>query len=75
MSDHEEVTSPDQHRPTVSGRLARFGALVTALALVAMTVGNHEGRIENYYLWGIAGFIVLMLIIDFVLRRSGLRSG
>ena len=74
MSDHEEVTSPDQHRPTVSGRLARLGALVTAVALVAMTVGNHEGQIENYYLWGFAGFIVLMLIIDFVLRRSGLRS-
>lgn len=74
MADHEEVTSPDQHRPTVSGRLARFGALVTALALVSMTIGNHEGRIENYYLWGFAGLIVLMLIIDFVLRRSGLRS-
>jgi Protein of unknown function (DUF2631) len=72
---HEEVTSPDQHRPTVSGRLARLGALLTAIVLPLMAfVGNHEGGVEKIFLVGIAGFIVLMLIVDFVLRRAGLRS-
>ena len=72
---HEAVTSPDQHRPTVSGRLARFGALITIIALPAIAlIGNHEGSVEKVFLLGIAGFMLLMLIVDFFLRRAGLRS-
>jgi hypothetical protein len=74
VADDEPVTSPDQHRPTVSARLSRFGAVVTILALLAMTIGNHKGNIENLYLIGGAALLLLVLILDFVLRRNGLRS-
>jgi hypothetical protein len=72
---HEEVTSPDQHRRTVSGRAARLGAIITIIALPLMAFfGNHQGGIEKVFLVGIAGFLLLMLVVDFFLRRAGLRS-
>jgi type IV secretory pathway VirB2 component (pilin) len=72
---HEEVVAPDQLRPTVSGRLARFGAIVTIIALVLMAlIGNHRGGVEKIFLIAIAALILLMLILDFVLRRAGLRN-
>lgn len=75
MAGDEPITSPDQHRPTISKRLARFGVVVTILLLIAMAFsGNHEGRVEDIFLFGIAGLLALMLILDVVLRRSGLRS-
>jgi len=36
--------------------------------------GNQRGHIEDIYLYGIAAAIFLMLVLDFTLRRSGLRS-
>lgn len=72
---HEEVTSPDQHRPTVSGRAARIGAIVTIIVLPLMAFfGNHEGGIEKVFLVGIAAFLLVMLVADFFLRRAGLRN-
>jgi hypothetical protein len=71
----EPVTSPDQRRPTVSRRLARLGLVVTILALIAMALsGNHEGRVENIFLYGTAALLTLMLVGDFALRKSGLKS-
>ncbi|HLT11562.1 MAG TPA: DUF2631 domain-containing protein [Micromonosporaceae bacterium] len=75
MAGEEPITSPDQHRPTISKRLARFGLLATVLILVAMALGgNHEGRVEDIWVLGIAGLLLLILIVDFILRRTGLRS-
>ena len=72
---HEEVTSPDQHRRTISPRLARFGAIVTIVVLALMAFfGNHQGGVEKIFLVSIAGVLLLMLILDFFLRRAGLRS-
>jgi hypothetical protein len=73
-SDHEPVTSPDQLKPTVGGRAARVGAILTVVILLVMTLGNRLGHIQDVWLIGIAGVIVLMLVIDFVLRRNGLRG-
>jgi uncharacterized membrane protein len=67
------VTSPDQHKPAHM-KLLRFGAVVTAVILVAMAVGNHKGKVEDIFLVGIAVGLILMLIVDGWLRRSGLRS-
>jgi len=69
----EEVTSPDQHRPGVSGRLARFGAIASLLALLSMLIGNHHGNVENIFVIVVAAGIVVMLIGDWILRRNGLR--
>lgn len=74
MAGDEPVTSPDQHRPIISRRLARFGAVVTIAVLLLMVVGNHDGNVENIFLIGIAALIFVMLVVDVVLRRSGLKS-
>jgi len=59
----------------VSGRAARLGAIITIIALPLMAFfGNHQGGIEKVFLVGIAGFLLLMLVVDFFLRRAGLRS-
>ena len=73
MAGDEPVTSPDQHKPA-NMKMLRTGAVVTAVILVLMVMGNHDGRIEDIFLVVVAGGLVLMLIIDWVLRRNGLRS-
>ena len=67
------VTSPDQHKPAQMKAL-RIGAVVTAVILLLMTMGNHTGRIEDIFLALSAAALILMLMIDWVLRRNGLRS-
>ncbi len=75
VEHHEEVTSPDQHRRTVSPRLATLGAVVTIIALVLMAfVGNHKGGVEKVFLVSIAGLLALILVLDVVLRKAGLKS-
>lgn len=72
--DDEPVIAPDQLKPTVSGRAARVGAVLTIVILLLFTIGNKLGHIQDIWLVGIAALIALMLVIDFVLRRNGLRS-
>lgn len=72
--DDEPVTSPDQHKPTVKPRLAWTGAILTILILVGMVFGNKLGHVQDVWLLGIAGLIALMLVLDIVLRRNGLRD-
>jgi hypothetical protein len=76
VSEHDEepVTSPDQLKPTVSRRAARVGAILTIAILLLMTIGNKGGHTQDVWLVGIAAFIAFLLVIDFVLRRSGMRS-
>lgn len=72
MAEHEPVTSPDQLKPG-HPRAARIGAAVTALLILSMVIGNHEGRVEDIWLIASAGALVLVLVGDWVLRRNGLR--
>jgi hypothetical protein len=75
VAGDEMITSPDQHKPTIKRRTALVGAFATVVLLVLMAMfGNHEGRVEEIWLFGIAGLIVLYVIIDAVLRRNGLRE-
>jgi hypothetical protein len=73
VAGDEPVTSPDQHKPA-NMKLLRIGAVVTAAILVLMVLGNHQGQVENIWLVVLAGGLILLLIIDWVLRRNGLRS-
>ena len=72
MAAEEEVTSPDQHKPGATG-LARVGAVIVIVGLLAMLCGNHKGRIEDIFLVLTAGLIVAALVGDWVLRKNGLR--
>ncbi|MFC3505056.1 DUF2631 domain-containing protein [Micromonospora sp. NPDC049366] len=73
MAGSEPVTSPDQHKPG-HRKSGRIGAVLTALALVAMICGNHEGKVEDIWLIGLAVLLLVIVIGDAVLRRNGLRS-
>lgn len=74
MAGDEPVTSPDQHKPMVSRRLAWIGAVLGALSMLAMIKGNHQGQVENLFLIGFAVLLLLIPTVDFILRRSGLKS-
>jgi uncharacterized protein DUF2631 len=75
VSGHEPVTSPDQHRPMVKRRTALAGALGTITILVLMALfGNHRGRIENIFLFTIAGLLAAIVVGDWLLRKNGLKE-
>ncbi|TDB74645.1 MULTISPECIES: DUF2631 domain-containing protein [unclassified Micromonospora] len=73
MAGSEPVTAPDQHKPG-HRKSGRIGAVLSALALLAMLCGNHEGRVEDLWLVGLAALLLAIVIGDAVLRRNGLRS-
>ncbi|NUR71611.1 MAG: DUF2631 domain-containing protein [Hamadaea sp.] len=72
MAGTEPVTSPDQHKPTPV-KAARIAGVLSIIVLLLMTIGNHEGRVEDLFLVATAGIIAALIIIDAVLRRNGLR--
>jgi general stress protein CsbA len=73
VAGDEPVTSPDQHKPG-PGRAARVGAVLTIIVLLALLCGNHKGRTEDVWLVGVAALLAVVLVVDWVLRRNGLRS-
>ncbi len=72
MAAEEPVTSPDQHKPGHT-RLARAAALVTALILLLMLLGNNHTNTGAPFLIGIAAVLVLIVVADWLLRKNGLR--
>jgi Protein of unknown function (DUF2631) len=66
------VTAPDQHKPG-AGKAARIGAVASAVILLLMLIGNHRGNVENIFLIATAALLILALVIDWVLRREGIK--
>jgi uncharacterized protein DUF2631 len=73
VADEEPVTSPDQHKPG-HRKAAQVGGTLSIIVLLLMTIGNHEGHIEDIFLVGTAALLAAILIGDAILRRNGLRS-
>jgi hypothetical protein len=71
-ADQEPVYAPDQLKPGNRKR-GRKGAIVCAVILLMFFWGNHEGNTENIWIVVFALGLVGALIVDAVLRRSGLR--
>ena len=69
----EPVYSPDQLKPG-NRKWGRIGAIGTAVLILALFWGNHEGNTENIYLLLTALALVGAVIADVVLRRNGLKS-
>jgi hypothetical protein len=72
VADNEPVIAPDQLK-TGPKKAARVGIIGTAVVLLAMTIGNHEGNTENIFLIVTAVLLLSTLVVDAVLRRNGLR--
>jgi len=72
---HEAVYAPDQLKPSPFLRIARLAAVVVAAGFVVMAfVGNHRGNVEKVFLVGIAALMILWLIMDFFLKKAGLKN-
>jgi hypothetical protein len=56
------------------GKWGRRLALIPILFTLAYLVGNHEGRIEDIWLVGIAAGMVIILIADARRRKNAWRS-
>jgi hypothetical protein len=68
----EPVYSPDQLKPG-NRKLARRGALGTAVLILALFWGNHEGNTESIYLVLFAGGLVAAVALDALLRHNGIK--
>jgi hypothetical protein len=59
------------------GEMGKWGRRLTIIPivfLVAMVFGNHQGKLEDFWLVGIALFLVLLLVVDARRRRNAWRS-
>ena len=68
----EQITSPDQRKP-LNRKGARIGAIACAIVCVLMMIGNHEGHVEDVFLGVTAALLVLAIVLDWLLRKNGLR--
>ena len=68
----EPITSPDQRKPD-HPKVFWTLTIIASLIFLALTLGNHRGNVENLWLIGLAVTGFLTVIIDWTLRRNGLR--
>ena len=71
-AEQDPVYAPDQLKPG-NRKMARIGALGTAVVMLLFFWGNHEGNTENIFLVLFALALVGAVIADVVLRRNGLK--
>jgi hypothetical protein len=69
---HERPEEWGWHGET--GKLGRFGAWITVLVILSFLIGNHEGRMEDLWLIGVALVLVLILVWDIFRRTNAWRS-
>jgi uncharacterized membrane protein len=75
VEHHEPVVAPDQLKPPPFRRLVLAAAFLSIMVLpIIALVGNHRGNVEKVILIGIAFIMLLMIIVDFFLRKLGLKS-
>ena len=74
MAGNEPVTSPDQHKPTNLRMIRAAGVASIVVVLLCLAGRNHKGHVEDIWIIGVAAGMALLLIVDWVLRRNGLRS-
>ncbi len=69
--DVEEVPSAEWGWSKENPKFIHIGGLLAAAFLLAMLRGNHVGRVEDLFLIGFAGLIVVAVVRDWWLRRRG----
>ena len=70
--EHERPEDWGWHGET--GRAGRIGAWLAALITLTYLIGNHEGRVEDFWIVGIALGIVVILLWDIRRRRNAWRA-
>ena len=67
--DPAEVPSAAWGRSGESRKTFRIAAWVVIVALLGMTIGNHQGHVEDIFLVGLAALMALILVVDSLTRR------
>ena len=57
-----------------SGKAGRIAGVVTILCLLVMLFGNHQGKVEDLWLIGLAAVVLVSLIWDSRRRKNAWRS-
>ncbi len=70
--EHERPEEWGWHGET--GRAGRVGAWLAVLITLTFLIGNHEGRVEDLFVIGIAAVMVLILIADMRRRKNAWRA-
>jgi hypothetical protein len=70
--EHERPEDWGWHGET--GKWGRIGAWISVFVILALLIGNHEGRVEDLWLVGIAAVMVIILIWDVRRRKNAWRS-
>ncbi|KAA0926721.1 DUF2631 domain-containing protein [Rhodococcus sp. IEGM 1401] len=53
-----------------SNRAMRVAAIVVAVFLLFMMIGNHTGKVEDLWLVGFAAMLVGLVVRDVIVRRK-----
>ncbi|MFC4374791.1 DUF2631 domain-containing protein [Nocardia halotolerans] len=67
--DPAEVPSAAWGWSGESPKTFRIAGWFVVIALLAMTIGNHQGHVEDIFLVGMAGLLALILVADVFTRR------
>ncbi|MGY1636356.1 DUF2631 domain-containing protein [Geodermatophilus sp. SYSU D00742] len=70
--EHERPEEWGWHGET--GRAGRIASWIAILFMLAYLVGNHEGRVEDYWVGSIVLLMVLLKVYDYFRRKNAWRS-
>jgi hypothetical protein len=70
--EHERPEDWGWHGET--GKKGRIGAWIAVAVLLSYLFGNHEGRMEDLWIAGIALVLILILLWDIRRRKNAWRS-
>ena len=69
---HERPEDWGWHGET--GKKGRIGAVIAVLILLSFMIGNHQGKVEDLWIGGIALVMVIIIIADWRRRKNAWRS-
>ena len=69
---HERPEEWGWHGET--GKKGRIGAVIAILILLSFMIGNHQGKVEDLWVAGIALVMILIMIWDWRRRKNAWRS-
>ncbi|MFV0534039.1 MAG: DUF2631 domain-containing protein [Cumulibacter sp.] len=53
-----------------NGRGLRIGGFIAAIVVALMAIGNHEGKVEDLWLWIIAALMLAIVLISAANQRK-----
>jgi hypothetical protein len=68
---HESPEDWGWHGET--GKWGQIGGWIATLAMLSYLIGNHEGRVEDLWLYGIVALMVLILVWDIRRKKTAWR--